>query len=466
METTVPTAPRAPETAFAPRPTPLPALLALMRCVLRGDGDLLSLLPKSAYSVEIGPLGYSRRSTIVVNRPDLARDVLADPGGILPKSDLMVNALAPLIGDSIFVSSGSTWRRQRAMIDPALTMMRINRAFPAITAAVSAAEETLAARARDGEAFSLDLAMSHATADVICRTVFSTGLDTGMAHEVFDAFVAFERSVAQVEIRRLIFDRAWRPVRQKESVLEACRLIRRHLGTLLDTHLGADGTAFDDIARAIAEARDADGACFTREELVDQLGVLFLAGHETSASALTWAFYLLATRPAMVARLRAEVAAVAGDGPIGFEHVRQLTFVRNVFRETLRLYPPITFLPRVANEATRIGGRRIRKGALVIVAPWLLHRHRRYWRDPDMFDPDRFSPGRESEITPGAYIPFGVGPRVCAGAAFAQVEAVLLIAQLFRRFDFRVEAPETVRPAARLTTRPAQQVMCRVGARP
>jgi cytochrome P450 len=168
----------------------------------------------------------------------------------------------------------------------------------------------------------------------------------------------------------------------------------------------------------------------------------------------------------MVARLRAEVAAVAGDGPIGFEHVRQLTFVRNVFRETLRLYPPITFLPRVANEATRIGGRRIRKGALVIVAPWLLHRHRRYWRDPDMFDPDRFSPGRESEITPGAYIPFGVGPRVCAGAAFAQVEAVLLIAQLFRRFDFRVEAPETVRPAARLTTRPAQQVMCRVGARP
>jgi cytochrome P450 len=147
----------APETSFAPRPTPLPSLLALMRCVLRGDGDLLSLLPKAAYSAEIGPLGYSRRSTVVVNRPDLAREVLADPAGILPKSDLMVNALAPLIGDSIFVSSGATWRRQRAMIDPALTMMRINRAFPAMEAAAEAAEETLAARARDGEAFSLDL---------------------------------------------------------------------------------------------------------------------------------------------------------------------------------------------------------------------------------------------------------------------------------------------------------------------
>jgi cytochrome P450 len=459
------TAPRDQEAAFAPRPLPLPALLALMRCILRGDGDLLSLLPKSAYSAEIGPLGYSRRSTIVVNRPDLAREVLADAGGVLPKSDLMVNALAPLIGDSIFVSSGATWRRQREMIDPALTMMRISRAFPSIEAAATAAEETIASRARDGQAFSLDLAMSHVTADVICRTVFSTGLDTRMAHEVFDAFVAFERTVAQVEIRRLIFDRAWRPVRQKDSVLDACRLIRGHLGALIDTHLASGAATFDDIASAIASARDSGGKGFTREELVDQLGVLFLAGHETSASALTWAFYLLATRPAMTARLRAEVAAVVGDGPIGFEHTRQLVFVRNVFRETLRLYPPITFLPRVANEAMRIGGRRIRKGALVIVAPWVLHRHRRYWRDPDMFDPDRFLPEREGEMTPGAYIPFGVGPRVCAGAAFAQVEAVLLIARLFRRFDFHVEAPESVRPAARLTTRPAKQVMCRASIR-
>lgn len=453
------------EKPVAPRPTPLPALLALLRCVLRGDGDLLSLLPKAAYSAEIGPLGYSRRSTIVVNRPDLVREVLADPQGLLPKSDLMVNALAPLIGDSIFVSSGDTWRRQRAMIDPALTMMRINRAFPAMEAAAEAAEATLAARARDGQPFSLDLAMSHVTADVICRTVFSTGLESRVAHEVFDAFIAFERSVAQVEIRRLIFDRAWKPVPQKTHVLAACRLIRSHLGALVDTHLGEGAAEFDDIAAAIAAARDDGGKAFTREELVDQLGVLFLAGHETSASALTWAFYLLATRPAVVARLRAEVDAVAGDGPIRFEHTRQLPFVRNVFRETLRLYPPITFLPRVANETMRIGGRSVKKGALVIVAPWLLHRHRRYWRDPDVFDPDRFQPARESEITPGAYIPFGVGPRVCAGAGFAQVEAVLLIARLFRRFDFHVEAPETVRPAARLTTRPAKQVICRASAR-
>ncbi|MBX9884864.1 MAG: cytochrome P450 [Novosphingobium sp.] len=447
-----------------PRPNSIGAVLALLRVALRGDGDLLSLLPASAYRCDVGPLGYSRRSILIVNRPDEVRRVLADPEGIFPKSDLMVDALAPLIGDSIFVSSGAVWQRQRRMIDPAFTMMRVNRAFPAMQDGAAACEETLAARAADGAAFSLDLTMSHLTADIICRTVFSTGLETGAAHDVFDAFTVFEHSVAQVEIRRLIMDPAWTRVPQKDFVLEACTRIRGHLGDLLDTHLGPSGEHFDDIAAAVIAARDDfSRTAFTREELIDQLGVLFLAGHETSASALTWAFYLLAMQPELVARVRQEIRAVAGeDGAIGFEETRHLPTIRNVFRETLRLYPPITFLPRVASEATTIGGRRVKRGALVMVAPWVLHRHRRFWKNPDVFDPNRFLPARESELTPGAYIPFGQGPRVCAGAAFALTEAVLLIARLFRRFDFHVEQAGAVRPAARLTTRPAKQIMVRV----
>ncbi|MFZ4408071.1 MAG: cytochrome P450 [Paracraurococcus sp.] len=444
-----------------PRPISRPALIALIRVAMRGDGNLLALLPAAAYRMEIGPLGWSRRSTLIVNRPDLVRQVLLDPEGIFPKSDLMVNALEPLIGDSIFVSSGETWRRQRAMIDPSLTLMRVNRAFPAMEAGAALCEATLAERAAAGERFSLDLTMSHLTADIICRTVFSSGLEHAAAHDVFDAFTVFERSVAQVEIRRLIMDKAWTRIPQKPDVLEACRLIRGHLGALLDGHLAA-GASFDDIASAVVEARDGAGRAFTREELIDQLGVLFLAGHETSASALTWVFFILATQPALVARLRAEIRDVVGNGPIEFEHTKRLTFIRNIFRETLRLYPPITFLPRIANEATMLGETRVRRGALIMVAPWVLHRHRGYWKDPDVFDPDRFLPERESELTAGAYIPFGIGPRICAGAAFATIEAVLLIARLFRAFDFHVEAPEAVEPAARLTTRPVEQVMCRV----
>jgi cytochrome P450 len=445
-----------------PYTPPWPALPSLVRAMLRGDGDLLSLLPAEAYRMKIGPLGYSRRSIVVVNEPAMVREVLSDPNGIFPKSDLMVHALEPLIGDSIFVSSGATWKRQREMIDPALSMMRVNRAYPAMEAGCANAEAELDRCARDGRPLSLDLAMSHLTADIICRTVFSTTLQTKTAHDVFEAFTVFERSVAEVEIRRLIWDKAWTRAPQKNDVLEACRVIRQHLGELLDTHLAA-GASFDDIAAQVIAARDdLGGKAFTREELIDQLGVLFLAGHETSASALTWAFAILATQPALVARLRAEVEEVTGGGPIEFHHIKRLTLTRNIFRETLRLYPPITFLPRIANEATQLGGYRLKRGALVMIAPWVLHRHRLYWRDPNRFDPDRFLPEREGEITSGAYIPFGIGPRICAGAAFATIEATLLIARLFRRYDWKLTAPERIRPAARLTTRPVEQVMCTV----
>ena len=152
---------------------------------------------------------------------------------------------------------------------------------------------------------------------------------------------------------------------------------------------------------------------------------------------------------------------MCGDGPIEIEHAKRFVFVRNVFRETMRLYPPITFLPRVTTEDTTIGTHRIKRGTMLMIAPWMIHRHVKLWKNPDRFDPDRFSPEREGEMTPGAYLPFGVGPRVCVGAAFATLEAALIIARLTRRYDFEAIDAETVRPVARLTTRPLNEIMFR-----
>jgi cytochrome P450 len=437
----------------------LPSIAALARTIWRGDGDLLSLLPAEAYRMAIGELGYSRRSIKLVNDPAFVRQILEDQGETFPKSDLMVGALEALIGDSIFVSDGAKWRRQRAMIDPAFSLMRLHLAYASMTAAVDAQEARLDALADRAEAFSLDLAMSHLTADIICRTVFSVSLQSDVAREVFEDFALFERHVAQVKVWRLIVDPAWTKVGQEPAVLAACGRIRRRLGDLIDTHL-VPGAPFNDIASAVIGARDAEtGQGFSREELIDQLGVFFLAGHETTASALTWAFYLLAMRPDVLARVRAEIDDAVGDGPITFEQAKKLPFIRAVFKETLRLYPPITFMPRVALKPAMLGRRRLRRGALVMIAPWTLHRHRRYWRDPDSFDPDRFAPGREGEIVPGSYIPFGHGPHTCVGAGFAAVESALILARLARRFDFLIKEPEAVSPAARLTTRPRRQIM-------
>ncbi|WP_435215574.1 cytochrome P450 [Luminiphilus sp. nBUS_16] len=441
-----------------PHPQPLPALPALARVLWHGDGNLLELLPGAAYRFDFGNLGYSRRSTVLFNQPGLVREILRDDGSRFPKSDLMVNALEPLIGQSIFVTDGARWKRQRGMIDPAFSQLRVSHAFEAMQSAVHDHLEILDGHAESGESFSLDMAMSHLTADVICRTIFSTPLATGVSSDVFEDFTEFEQSVAQVDIFRLIFQKAWAKVPQLPRVLAACQRIRGHLGDLLDPHL-QNPAAFNDIASEVIAAKDSvTGAAFTREELIDQLGVFFLAGHETSASALTWVFYVLAEQPTLVARLRTELDNVVGAGAIDFSHVKQLPLVRAVFKETLRLYPPITFIPRVALENCHVGPRKLRRGALVMVSPWTLHRHQEYWENPNAFIPDRFLAEGEGSIQEGAYIPFGVGPHTCIGAGFAQAEAILIIAELVRRFDFRRADTRPVRPAARLTTRPAEQI--------
>jgi cytochrome P450 len=288
-------------------------------------------------------------------------------------------------------------------------------------------------------------------------------LHVGAARDVFEAFTVFERQVASVNVKALILDKPWSRTKQPPEVLEACRRIRAHIGTMLDPRLAPDATPIDDIAGAAIAAVDPDtGKRFSREELVDELGVFFLAGHETSASVLTWVFFLLSQRPEIVARIRAEVDASCGDGPVTIDHAKRVPMIKQVFKETMRLYPPITFLPRVATRDTVLGTRKVKRGTMLMVAPWTIHRHQKLWTDPEFFDPDRFSAEREHEITPGAFLPFGVGPRVCVGAAFATLEAALIIARLTRRYDFTALDAAAVRPVARLTTRPRHEIMVKV----
>ncbi len=442
-----------------PRPKSLGPLAALLRAGFTGDGNLIGLLPKQAYKMKIGNLGYSRRSILIINDVSTIRSILTDPTDIYPKNDLMVGALAPLVGDSIFVSSGDTWRRQRSMVAPAFSHMKLSLAFDSMLAAVDDFQVKMDKYVEAEQTISLDFAMSSLTADIICRTVFSTPLESDAARNVFDAFTIFERSVAHVEIRRLIMDPAWTDIPQHDHVLDACQSIRSELGRLVDGHL-EDGADFDDIAMDIILARDSKtDEGFSREELIDQLGVFFLAGHETTASALTWAFYIVAMRPEIVARVRAEVDQITEGNPIGFEHIRKLNFSRAIFKEALRLYPPITFIPRVAAEAIKIGKRKVKKGAMIMIAPWVIHRHHDYWRDPDCFDPDRFMPERDNEIIDDAYLPFGLGPRICVGANFATIEATLILARFIKSYEFKILEPDKVQPVARLTTRPAKEIL-------
>lgn len=447
-----------------PAPVPTSAHRALFRSLLRRERDLFGLLPREAYEMDIGKLGVSRRNIILVNDPALVRQVMVEDIDVYPKNDLMVESLEPLVGDGIFISSGEVWQRQRRMVDQAFTHMRINTAFRKMEAAVDDYQALLDGHAAAGTVFSLEAGMSHLTADIIYRTIFSRSLHGDLARDIFDTFARFQNAVATVEIARLLWGKPFAKIRQPAAVMADCARIRRHLGALIDERLDGKGEMRpDDLAADVIAARDpVSGDAFDREEIIDQIGVMFFAGHETTASVLTWVFFILSQAPEHATRIVEEVERETGGGPVTFETTKRLTYTRAVLRETLRLYPPLGFIPRVAARDMRLGGQFIKKGAMVMISPWIIHRHRDLWENADRFDPERFLGSREQGQAQGAYMPFGQGPRICVGAAFALVESVLILARLTRRYRFEPVAPDRVRPVSRLSTRPATEITGRV----
>ena len=219
----------------------------------------------------------------------------------------------------------------------------------------------------------------------------------------------------------------------------------------------------DDICQIISDCRDpVTGAQFTDEEALDQIAFFFLAGHETSASALTWALICLAGDRATADEVADEVKTVTTGGRVSFENRKRLSLTNAVFKEALRLYPSVAFFSRSPIEAETLRGYHLNPGDELIISPWVVQRHRDFWDLPDHFVPKRHLHGEGHAIKPGTWMPFGFGPRVCTGAAFATMEAELILAEIISRYRLIVIAPKKVEPVSRLTARPKRRVTARV----
>ena len=219
----------------------------------------------------------------------------------------------------------------------------------------------------------------------------------------------------------------------------------------------------DDILVRLLDARNPDtGEGMSDEQVVDNLLTFLLAGHETTARALSWSLYLVARAPAWERRVLDEVVAVAGDGPIAPEHIERLTETTKVVKEAMRLYPPISSLTRVVRRGLELGGKQLAGGSLVILPMFVIHRHRRLWEDPDRFDPDRFAPARAARYSRYQYMPFGAGPRLCIVASFSMVEAVAMLATFVRAMRFEVPAGHVPVPVSGVTLRPTGGMPLRV----
>lgn len=434
-----------------PKPTPRPEKVSLWRYLKLFRADILSAQPAKLYRAWMAEFRTPFFRSYMINDPALIKQVLNERPDDFPKSDRIGAGLRPLLGESVFLTNGETWKRQRRIIDPSFEGGRLRETFPAMWAAGEAAVVRMHGLA-DGQPHDIEPETSHAAADVIFRTLFSIPIEDEVATRVFDEFRSYQRTQPILNLAAFIPGPRWMPRFFKSETKQTARAIRALITGLTQKRLEAitSGDAPDDLATKIMTTADPQsGETFTVEEMVDQVAIFFLAGHETSATALAWTLYLLALYPDWQDAVAAESEALSQD----FSSVSKLRKTRDVFREALRLYPPVPMMVREAKCPERFRDRDVPKGAQVVLSPWHLHRHERIWDNPDGFDPDRWSTAAGKTCARDAYMPFSSGPRVCTGAGFAMIEGVLLLAMIVQAFRFEVVAGREPEPVAHLTVR-------------
>jgi len=447
-----------------PKPTPRPDRVSLWRYMRLFRADILSAQPARLYRAWMAEFRTPFFRSYLCNDPDLVELVLRQRPDDFPKSDRVSEGLRPLLGQSVFVTNGETWKRQRRIIDPAFEGGRLRDTFPAMVAAGEGAVARLAALA-DGAPVEIEAQASHAAADVIFRTLFSIPIENATAARVFAEFRAHQRTQPVLNLAAVVPLPRWFPRFHRRETRATARRIRALIEGLTAARMGEirAGRAPDDLATKIMTTADPEtGERFTTPEMVDQVAIFFLAGHETSASALAWALYLLALYPDWQERVAAEAAEVMGARAPEFADMGRLRVARDVFRETLRLYPPVPMMVREAACPERFRGREVPRGAQVVLSPWHLHRHERLWERPDAFDPGRYAGENGRHCLRRAYIPFSAGSRVCPGAGFAMIEGPLLLAMLMRGFRVGVIGDRPAMPVAHLTVRGRDGIWLRV----
>ena len=458
-------------------PPPQPYTPNFLRRIRRGLYSWFGLLNEWDFRIPVGALRFMGLNLLLVNEPAAVRQVMVSEVEAFPKHPYMLWILEPLIGRGIFAVNGEEWAQQRRLLDEALQMAQLQRVLPQMAAACQASLARLEAQVAGdlvaGRSVDADAEMTLVTADVIVRTILSRSLEGAEAEAIFAAFTRYHKRAGRALMLRLLR----LPRRRLQSYLARdAAPIRAWLAAAIDARLNAPAAHTPgDLLAALIEARDPEtGACFSREQLLDQVCVLFLAGHETSASALGMAVYLLGCFPEVQQRLRAEVLEVLGsrvgapDRPLGFEDLRQLSYGAAIFNETLRLYPPLSFFSRESQANTELAGSRCPMRALVTISPWVIQRHEQHWSEPNAFRPERFLSDANADDrrwARDAFLPYGLGPRKCPGAAFAQQEALLVLAELVRRFEVLPDPGHEPELVARLTLRSRNGIRVRLRAR-
>jgi unspecific monooxygenase len=414
-----------------------------------------------AYEEDIIKGRFFWRSSFILNTPDAIRHVLVDNYENYTRTSAGIRVLRPMLGEGLLIAEGRAWKHQRRTLAPAFTPRAV---APLVPHMIAVTDETIAKlQAVSGAPVDLREAMQRMTLEIAGRTMFSFGMDRHGA-TLRDFVMEYGGRLARPHLLDMVLPLSW-PSPQDLSRARFRKRWTKFVGMLMAERRAAgkkEGAPARDLFDLMDAARDPEtGEAFTDEQLGDQVATMILAGHETTATALFWSLYLLALDPANQEQLAAEVREASADGALDLE---RLKFTRAVVDETMRLYPPAFLIARAAAAPDMIAGMPVRKNDVVLIAPWLLHRHEKLWRDPNAFIPQRFMPPAPPPDR-FAYLPFGVGARICVGAHFALVEATLALARIIGAFRVTLLDREPVMPVGVVTTQPDRSPMFRIAPR-
>jgi cytochrome P450 len=401
-------------------------------------------------SYRIGPF----RSALV-NEPSLIEELLLSRADCLKKPSIQ-RLTHPLIGDGLFLNEGESWKRRRRLLSPPFHRQRV----AAYGATMVEIADRVAAEFRDGELRDLYRDMMCLTLRVVGAVLFAAELESRAAEVERVLSKAMEALSARLDTPVPLPN--WIPSRGVRRLRHARRNLDRLIQSFVDERRSTADSRVD-LLSVLLSVRDAEsGRRLNDRQIHDEAATLFVAGFETTAITLSWAFWLLAHHPTASSRLRTELADVLGKRLPTSDDLPHLKFTECVVRETMRLYPPAWLIAREVTHELEVGPFRIPKGWTVEVSQWLMHRDSRFWNQPDRFIPERWENGLAERLPRFAYFPFGGGPRTCIGGAFAMLEAVLVLATIARRFAFEPAEGHAVKPDPGFTLRPSPGVSLRV----
>jgi len=413
-----------------------------------------------AYEEDIIQGRFFGRASFILNTPDAIRHVLVDNYENYARTPAGIRVLRPMLGEGLLLAEGRAWKHQRRTLAPAFTPRAVTTLVPHMTSAI---DETLAElRAASTDPVDLREIMQRMTLEIAGRTMFSFGM-VRHGKALRDFVIEYGSRLARPHFLDLLLPLGW-PSPQDIARRFFRKRWTRFVAMLIAERRAAgknDGAPPRDLFDLMVAARDPEtGEAFSDEQLGDQVATMILAGHETTATALFWALYLLALDPATQEQLAGEARAANANGVLDAD---RLKFTRAVVDETMRLYPPAFLIARAASGPDSIAGLPVAPRDVILIAPWLLHRHEKLWQDPNAFMPARFMTGTPPDRF--AYLPFGVGARVCIGAHFALVEATLALAKIIGEFRVELIDRTPILPVGVVTTQPDRSPAFRIARR-